>query len=233
MLSAPAWPAAQGTECGEDGYFAGAAGDGATLVWAWTVFGPGCGENGYDRDVVGGGVVQVKPPLPTGPNEPAHGPIGGIPAAAPAYSNTGEQKQARQLAVSQGRIAVLPSPPTVAGQYWWGFPAGTVRQIALSWPHLAVLVRRPLGSQAIERCGVNGGLEETTPVATTATDVSIGTGGIVYRVGRTIYTSRRSKPALLWRAKATPIGLSVEGRRVAWAVNLHGSGLIVASTLPR
>ena len=198
----------------------------------------------------------MKPPLPPGPNEPAHDPIGGIPAAAPAYSNTGEQKQARQLAVSHGRIAVLPSPPTVAGQYWWGFPAvaengpvevrtaagalvfrvfpaGTVRQIALSWPHLAVLVQRPDGSQAIERYGVNGGLEETTPVATTATDVSIGTGGIVYRVGRTIYTIRRSKPALLWRAKATPIGLSVEGRRVAWAVNLHGSGLIVALTLPR
>ena len=248
----PTWllETAQGTECGEDGYFAGAAGDGATLVWAWTVFGPraGCGENGYDRDVVGGGVVPVKPPLPPGPNESAHDPIGGIPAAAPAYSNTGEQKQARQLAVSQGRIAV-------AGQYWWGFPAvaeragrGAHRRRRARLPGLPgrdgpsdrALVAAPGSARAATRrlAGDRALRRERRPRGDDAGRDDRDRREhrdrrIVYRVGRIIYTVRRSKPALLWRAKATPIGLSVEGRRVAWAVNLHGSGLIVALTLPR
>jgi hypothetical protein len=113
------------------------------------------------------------------------------------------------------------------------FPGGTVRQIAFSWPHLAALVQRHDGSRVVERYGAGGALESAASVPRTATDVSIGSGGTVYRVGRAIYTIRGTKPVLLWRAKATPIGLSVEGRRVAWAVNLNGSGLIVALTLPR
>jgi hypothetical protein len=259
----PAWLAetSQGDECGEDGYFAGAAGDGATLVWAWTVVSlrePGaCGENGFDREVVGGGVVPGTPPFPPPPQQPGMpSPITGVPAPAPMYSNGGERRQAKQVAVSQGRIAVLPSPTTIPGRYYYAFPtvieggpvevhtragrlvfrvfpAGTVRELAFSWPHLAMLVQRHDGSRAIERYGPDGALESAVPVAGTATDVSIGTGGTVYRVGRVIYTIRGTRPVPLWRAKATPIGLSVEGRRVAWAVNLNGSGLIVALTLPR
>jgi hypothetical protein len=33
------------------------------------------------------------------------------------------------------------------------------------------------------------------------------------------------------QAKAEPIGLSIEGRRIAWAVNIKGHGRIVALTL--
>ena len=249
----------QGGECGDDGYFAGAAGDGPTLVWAWSVYSPPgpwpCEVTGWERQVIGGGIVKVTPPLPHWPVG-APSPIPGIPVASPMYSDEGRQVQSRQVAVSQGRIAVLPSPTVIPSQFGWPyptpsengpvevhtvdgalvyrlFPTGTVRQIALSWPELAVLVQRHDGSQAIERYGADGSLESTTVVARTATDVSIGSGGIVYRDGRSIYAIRGSKAALLWRARATPIGLSIEGRRVAWAVNLKGSGLIVALTLPR
>jgi hypothetical protein len=72
----------------------------------------------------------------------------------------------------------------------------------------------------------------TTVVPAGATDLAIGIG-VVYRVGQSIYTIRAGHPRLLWRAQVTPIGLSLEGRRVAWAVNIKGRGHIVALTLPR
>jgi hypothetical protein len=33
-------------------------------------------------------------------------------------------------------------------------------------------------------------------------------------------------------SQAAPIGLSVVGKRVAWAVNVHGHGRVLALTLP-
>jgi hypothetical protein len=66
-----------------------------------------------------------------------------------------------------------------------------------------------------------------------AADVSAGSGGIVFRVGRSIYVLSGRTPKLLARAPGTPVGLSIEGRRVAWAVNPKGHGRIVALTLPR
>src|SRR5262245_19134876 len=51
---------------------------------------------------------------------------------------------------------------------------------------------------------------------------------VVYSVGRSIYTpsARRRIPRLVARTAATPIGLSVVGRGVAWAENTsHGSRL--------
>ena len=52
--------------------------------------------------------------------------------------------------------------------------------------------------------------------------------GIVFRVGKSIYALRAGQTALLWRATATPIGLSIEGKRVAWAA----CGRIKALNLP-
>jgi hypothetical protein len=73
-----------------------------------------------------------------------------------------------------------------------------------------------------------GELVATTPMPG-ALDLAIGTGGIVFRVGKTIYTIRNGRQVLLWRAATKPVGLSIEGRRVAWAA----SGRIKALTLPR
>ena len=64
------------------------------------------------------------------------------------------------------------------------------------------------------------------------TQVAVGSQGVVYSVGTKIYLLRRQRLQLLWRASGKPIGLSIEGRRVAWAVNLKGRGRIVALTLP-
>ena len=111
-------------------------------------------------------------------------------------------------------------------------PQGTVSEVALSWPDLAVIVTRSDGTTAIERYDAAHerliARRARPPLA--RTDLSIGTGAIVFRVGNTIYRWwNTARPAVLWRSPAKPIGLSIEGRRIAWAAN----GRIRALTLPR
>ena len=55
----------------------------------------------------------------------------------------------------------------------------------------------------------------------------------MFLVGSTIYTLRSGRAQILWRPQGKPIGLSVEGRRVAWAVNIGERGRIVTLELPR
>ena len=110
-------------------------------------------------------------------------------------------------------------------------PQGTVTEVALSWPDLAVIVTRPDGTTAIERYDAARERLISTTSLPGATDLSIGTGAIVFRAGNTIYRwwDIGSRPSVLWRSLSTPIGLSIEGRRIAWAAN----GRIRALTLPR
>jgi hypothetical protein len=114
-------------------------------------------------------------------------------------------------------------------------PQGTVNEVALSWPDLAVIVTRSDGTTAIERYdAAHERLIATTSTPDTtrdATDLSIDTGAIVFREGNTIYRwwDTGSSPSVLWRSHGKPVGLSIEGRRVAWAAN----GRIRALTVPR
>jgi len=215
-------------------YLGGLAGDGSTLVFGHTdevCPGEPCGL----FQVAGGGVTRVI----------SRKRSAQIPNVVPPA----------MLAVSQGRIAIvpaaslpwaggLPSLPAIAengpvqvynlaGRLLSSVrPVGTVKAVALAWPQMAVLMGRHDGTQAIERYNAaSGALGATTVVPSSATDLALGTSGLVYRVGRAIYTIRTGHPALVWRAKAQPIGLSIEGRRVAWAVDLKGRGRIVALTL--
>jgi hypothetical protein len=107
-------------------------------------------------------------------------------------------------------------------------PRGTVRDVALSWPYLAVIVSRPGGTTVIERYDAARGKLLTATTMPGATNLAIGTGGTVFLVGKSIYTLQNGQPRLLWRATMKPIGLSIEGRRVAWAA----WGRIKALTLP-
>ena len=111
-------------------------------------------------------------------------------------------------------------------------PQGTVREVALSWPDLAVIVTRPDGTTAIERYSLPEGRLLGATTMAKAADLSIGTGGtVVFRVGKAIYlwSVVVKRPAVLWRCLVKPIGLSIEGHRVAWAAN----GRIRAMNLPR
>jgi len=153
------------------------------------------------------------------------------------------------IATSAGRIAVVPAVlpdeySSVVGAAPNGrvdvfdlsgnrlatvVPKGTVREVALSWPDLAVIMTRADGTTAIDRFdAARGEFISNTPTPG-ATNLTIGTGGIVFLVGKSIYTLHDGQAALLWRAAKKPIGLSIEGRRVAWAA----CGRIKALTLPR
>jgi hypothetical protein len=101
-------------------------------------------------------------------------------------------------------------------------PQGTVKEVALDWPDLAVIVTRPDGTTAIERYlfAPQGRLLSATDMPG-ASNLSIARGKVVFRVGNTIYLwwAVGKRPAILWRSLGKPIGLSIEGKRVAWAAN--------------
>lgn len=164
------------------------------------------------------------------------------------------------LATSGGRIALVPAktprffpdigPPRAAeyapvqvygqdGHLISSFVAGgTPRAIALAWPKLALLFEFVDGSREIElrdaRTGGYwnvGGEASFTKVPVTVRGVAVGTPGAVYAVGSAIYLLRAQKPQLVARAVGAPIGLSIEGRRVAWAENVHGKGRVRSLTV--
>ena len=95
-----------------------------------------------------------------------------------------------------------------------------------------MIVTRPDGTTAIERYlfAPQGRLLAATDMPG-ASDLSMARGKVVFRVGNTIYLwwVMPKKPAVLWRSLGKPIGLSIEGKRVAWAAN----GRIRAFNLPR
>lgn len=164
------------------------------------------------------------------------------------------------LATSSGRIALVPAktprfypdigPPRAAeyapvqvygsdGHLVSSFvPNGTPRAIALTWPKLALLFEFVDGSRQIElrdaRTGGYwnvGGEASFTKVPTTVGRVAVGTPGAAYAVGSAIYLLRAQRPQLVARAGGAPIGLSIEGRRLAWAENVHGRGRIRTMSL--
>ena len=51
---------------------------------------------------------------------------------------------------------------------------------------------------------------------------------VVFRDGSRIYQLHGRKPTLVAVASAAPIGLTIEGKRIAWAESVHGKGRIRA-----
>ena len=110
-------------------------------------------------------------------------------------------------------------------------PQGTPLAIALS-PHvLSTLERTPLGlrlawydSQTGQPTGSVSVPEAASPEVSTSDRVA------VYRVGRSVHAVdlTTNRVTLLVKTAATPIGLSVDGGRLAWAENVKSGGRIRA-----
>jgi outer membrane protein assembly factor BamB len=183
-------------------------------------------------------------------------PISGIPAPA-LLAFAGHDPQSG--AISQGLIAVAPAATPLVTDLYRNVPRvadngpvqvyrlvdkpvltasvaprGTVEALALNFSQLVVLVRRDDGTKVIERYNpLNGTLLGSVSVpAATASELSVGSAGTVFRVRNRIYLLAGKSPKLVWTTKATPIGLSIEGRRIAWAVNISGAQ-IMTLTIPR
>ena len=229
---------------GLGGIFADFAGDGDTLAFAWADIdfetedehracysGRGC-----RFIVVGGGARRV-----------VAGRAVRIPGAPPAF----------RVAASAGRIAVVPAdrtksaasyPRPVAGGpveirnaedgtiVSTFAPAGTVRAVALTGRNAAVLVVDASRQKRIARYdSVTGSLLGPTPVPpATAAALEVAGENVVSRVGRSIWLLRSGVGTLarLWTARRTPVAVSIEGRRIVWAVNGKRRGRVLTLLLP-
>jgi hypothetical protein len=117
-------------------------------------------------------------------------------------------------------------------------PPGTVRALALSGSVAAVVDELGNGTTAIERYDpTTGALIGDTQLATdvrVSGSLSASGDELFYAVGDDIEAMDATTGAqrVLAVSPGAPIGLSVVGKRVAWAVNVHGRGRVLALTLP-
>jgi hypothetical protein len=152
------------------------------------------------------------------------------PAAAAAV--TGTPGYGRLAVLVRGRVGASTTPnaplseievhsPSFYGALISRFTVTRpVRALAVSAGTVAVLTDR-----AIELRTLSGALRAEQPVpATAAPDLSISNAGVVYHVGRSIRVVGRGEVA---RAASAPIGLSIDGRRIVWAENVHVAGVLV------
>ena len=112
---------------------------------------------------------------------------------------------------------------------------GAPKAIALSKDFLAVLVRN--GRRVhIDRYDSRSGdlLGRTSVPVATANEISISHAKIVYHVKKAIriLDARSGVQTSLAVTKANPIGLGIEGRRIAWAENIKGRGRIMSLKSP-
>lgn len=156
----------------------------------------------------------------------------------------------QQVALTQ-TSALVPSPPpappgtaveirdATTGNLIARFtPPGTVRALALSGSVAAVVDRLGNGTTTIERYDPATGtlLGDVQLAFDVRAGGSLSASGdhLVYAVGDDIEAMDATTGAqrVLAASPGTPIGLSVVGKRVAWAVNVHGHGRVLALTLP-
>jgi hypothetical protein len=166
-----------------------------------------------------------------------------------------------ELAVSSGRVAILPAPqlisptqigdvssPSLAqpgttveirnattGALISEFtPPGTVEALALTGSVAAVIDVLGDGTRTIERYDATTGapLGSTGNIAVGNTLAASGNTFVFCVGGGKIESMDATTGAQQVLAiSQNPIGLSVVGKRVAWAVNAHGQGRILALTL--
>jgi hypothetical protein len=217
-------------------WLGGIAGDGSTLVYAVTSVDfkdeAGCLAGSVPCTLVtsGGGVYRVQ-------GRQVVLVPGTKGAVAVAVSGTAVAY------VAAGRIAASGEPQPVASlpieivdaasgaDLTSVTPAGVPVAIALA-PHvLATLEQTPLGLRLAWYDRTTGRIRGSVPVPKATTPrLAASDQLIVFRVGRSLrgISTSTHRPRRLATAAAAPIGLSLEGGRLAWAENVAGNGRIRA-----
>jgi hypothetical protein len=217
-------------------WLGGISGDGDTLVYGVTSVDfkdeAGCLAGTVPCTLVtsGGGVYRVegRQAVPV----PGSGAAVAVAASANAVAW-----------VAAGRIASDGEPMPIAGlpiqivdaasgqQISSIAPAGAPVAIALA-PHvLATLEQTPIGLRLAWYDRDTGRVQGSIPVPkTTALHLTTSDRLIVFRVGRSLrsVSTTTHRTQVLATAAATPIGLSLEGSRLAWAENLGRTARIRA-----
>jgi hypothetical protein len=216
-------------------WLAGVAGSGDTLVYAVTTVAyvdeVACLSGGScEMKITGGGVYRVsgRKALPVVEETSAVAvaasdtSIAFVTAATVGKGGVPLAAADLPIEVRDARSGALVSRAT---------PQGTPVAIALSPKILASLERTPLGLRLAWYDTQSGKLLGSVPVAEGASpELSASDQLIVFRVGRSIRAVgvATHKVTTLALAATTPIGLSLEGSRVAWAENVNGRGRIRA-----
>lgn len=227
-------------------WLGGVAGDGQTLVYGVTsvdwVDEAGClaGTGTCELEVVGGGIYRL-----SGRQRPALVPgtdrAGAIAVAASsgalAYVAAGDvDKAGRPVAGTDTSVDVVDA--VTGASIAKIVPQGTPLAVALTPNVVATLERTALGLRVAwyDRTKGSAAGGGSVPVSgKTAPELTASDTTIVYRVGRVIHAidlASRNVTTLA-RAASPPIGLSLEGRRLAWAENLRSSARIRALSLKR
>ena len=169
--------------------------------------------------------MNAAPPLTPPPSEPTR------------YSTSCRASAPRSAtATSSGRPVPSPSLPVEVRNARTGSlvtsiaPTGTPVAVALSADVLALLEQTPTGMTLAWYDPAGGDALGEIPVPATTTALAAGKGVVAFRVGRSIRVVEASakRARVLTKAAKTPIGLSVDGLRVAWAENIAGRGRIRA-----
>ena len=216
-------------------WLGGVAGDDSTLVYGVTsvdyVDEAGClaGTDTCALEIVqqGGGVFRVvdgqRVKLIPGTSGAVAVAASGSRVAYVAASSLA--KDGKPLAAANLPIEVVDS---ISGHMISSItPQGTPIAMALSTHVLATLERTPLGLRLAWYSPSTGSPVGSVPVAiATSPSLSVSDRLAVYHVGRSIRAVdiATGRVRTLVSAAAPPIGLSVDGNRVAWAENLkHGA----------
>jgi hypothetical protein len=129
----------------------------------------------------------------------------------------------RQSVILRGALSGIVEVRDLSGNVVSHFtPVGRVRAIALTRSYAAVLV-----SGRIERYSLPAGtLTGTTPVPGAAPELDASGKTVILRIGKTIKALNTVSGSVhtVATASASPISLSIEGRVVAWAENVHQGG---------
>jgi hypothetical protein len=214
------------TAYGDGDYVAALAGDGANLAYAVvTLDVPATCRSGgsCDLSVVDGRVMLVTPRVK----------VRYLKTVTPAV----------RMALAGDTLAVVPVLPEPApdrvlpaahgfllyrvstGKTLATVPvAAPIVGLACSPSTVAVLARRGSRTTIARYASPSGRLIDTTPVSGSAADVSVSGSDVVYRTGRTVRLLGRAQPLAV--AASTPMGLTVDGTRVAWAENTPSGGQI-------
>lgn len=214
-------------------WLGGIAGDGNTLVYGVTSVDyqdeagclAGTSPGGCTLVKSGGGVFWIKgrnPQLVPGSGAAVQVAVSGT---AVAYVATGAiAKDGKPVAAADLPIDIrdAKSGEEIASIQ----PQGVPTAIALSAHVLATLERTPLGLRLAWYDSATGRPEGSIPVPRRTTpSLTASDRLIVFRVGRSLRSVAVSthRTRVLARAAATPLGLSLEGNRLAWAENAHGT----------
>jgi hypothetical protein len=221
------------TSRGNGLWLGGVAGDGTTLAYAVTSVDyedeAGClaGTGTCAMKRAGGGVYRLvgwKPKLVPGTD---HGAVAvAVGGGRIAYVGTGSiTKRGKPVAGGDLPIQVVDAAKGRAVSSIQ--PRGTPVAIGLSSHVLAALERTALGLRLAWYSPSSGLPIGSAPVAlTTSPELTVSDRLIAFHVGRVIrgVEIATGRVETLITAAAPPIGLSIDGRRLAWAENLkHGA----------